>query len=728
MVKPVSKSLPNAASKNAGLCLRPDLITQQLSSRNDGCWVIKDPISNEFHFFTDLEMKILRCLDGQSLSAVMQTCSHLLRNQYLPTEGLIAFLAELQQRGLLKSAKEERIPLRLGDLVSPLAIRLPGFNPEAFLNFLYAFLFWIFHPVSLAVAGCIMVFSVAKLLFQSDRFFLELPQATSWLTTDNAWTLLLVIGITKVIHELAHALTCRHFGGRCTEMGLLFLIFVPCLYCDVSDTWLEPRRWARIAVSAAGICAELFLASCAALIWSMTSAGTLHTICFTIMLVCSIQTLIFNANPLMRYDGYFILSDLWQVPNLASEAQQYLAKSLKSGFLGTPPSPRKPLAAPGWLLITYGLASFLYQLVILGAIVAGIYRFFHEARLEIFGLVLIVGVLASLFARWKISLRRLGLSRMEKRYLQPERVFAKSLALLGGFLILILYPWPHSIRVPYTVEAVDAKKVHTLLAGELVKAIPEGSEVQQGDWLATLSNSELEREINLLRAEEATLNSRLDQALNRRGSSQDVSSQIPTIRSAIESVHRRRELREKELSRLNIYSPIQGTVLAPRYVSDSRATDRNKAVGWKGTPLDAENVGCYLSAGTEVCEIGLSFRRKIILMVFQQDVELIRLGQRVRVFSNSHTHPFLPGAVHSIEASPVAELPAELIVSGTIPVDTVGTQPSKPLTPVYRVTVELDDDRVDGLPVRSVGTARIQLEHCSIARRVHRFVSHVSIE
>lgn len=722
---PISIS-PGAS--NAGLRLRADLIAQPLDGVEGGHWVVKDPISNEFHFFSDMEMKIMRSLDGQPHSVLKRVCSEIPRNEYLSTEGLVAFLADLQQRGLLRSAVKQKNPGRYEELISPLAIRLPGFNPEALLNRLYHVLSWIYHPVSLLVAGCIMVLALAQTMFHAERFVSELTQTTSWLTADNAWTLVAVIAVTKIFHELTHGLTCRHFGGRCSEMGVMLLVFIPCLYCDVSDTWLQPNRWARVAVSAAGICAELFLASCAALIWSTTGDGVVHATCFAIMLVGSIKTLVFNGNPLMRNDGYFILSDLWRVPNLAIEARHFLAKVLKSALLGTPPGPAQPLVAAGWLLLTFAVASIVYQFVILVAILYGMHRAFQQAQLAPIGGALVSGVLCLLLIRWWRSLRQLRLSRIEMRYVDPGRLIARTAWLLGGLLLILFFPLPRSISVPYTAEACDMRDVHTVIAGQLVSAIAEATPVHQGDWLATLFNPDLEREINVLRAEEATLLSRLDQALHRKGASVDAGNQIPEIRSAIDSARRRRELREAEHSRLTLTSPIDGVVFGPRIVNPSRAALVDDAAGWRGSPLDPKNRGCYILPGTEICSIGSAFQRRIAVMVSQGEIELIRPGQLVRAFSGGLHRTFVQGVIESIETSPVDELSIELIASGKLPIDSRNPQSSKTLEPVYRVIAKLDDDRLECLPVRTVGTARIYLKNCSLVERIYRFISSVFLK
>ena len=121
-------------------------------------------------------------------------------------------------------------------------------------------------------------------------------------------------------------MTCIRLGGQCRELGLMLLVFTPCLYCEVSDAWTFPSKWQRIAVSAAGIIVEIVLAALAALVWCFSGPGLLHSLAFAVMVVCSVSTLLFNGNPLMRYDGYYVLADLLEVPNLAEQSRAVVAR------------------------------------------------------------------------------------------------------------------------------------------------------------------------------------------------------------------------------------------------------------------------------------------------------------------------------------------------------------------------------------------------------------------
>ena len=144
----------------------------------------------------------------------------------------------------------------------------------------------------------------------------------------NVGWLALSVVVAKTLHELGHALACRHFGGECHELGILLLVFLPCLYCNVSDAWMFDSRWRRVAVDVAGMYVELVLAAICTFLWWFSVPGWFNSVCFNLMIVCSLNTLLFNGNPLLRYDGYYLLSDLLEVPNLRAAVGRGTAADL----------------------------------------------------------------------------------------------------------------------------------------------------------------------------------------------------------------------------------------------------------------------------------------------------------------------------------------------------------------------------------------------------------------
>ena len=151
---------------------------------------------------------------------------------------------------------------------------------------------------------------------------------------DRWWYLAACYVVAKSLHELGHGLACVRYRAYCRELGVMFLCLAPCLYCDTTDAWKLSSKWERAAIAAAGMWVEWILATLAAGVWLITQAGTLHYVAASMMLVCSLGTLLVNSNPLLKYDGYYLLSDLWGVPNLSELGSDALRGLLISALSG----------------------------------------------------------------------------------------------------------------------------------------------------------------------------------------------------------------------------------------------------------------------------------------------------------------------------------------------------------------------------------------------------------
>ena len=144
-------------------------------------------------------------------------------------------------------------------------------------------------------------------LVQFGEFQRKLPEFHQFFGPSNWFYLAIAMGFTKVLHEFGHGLSCKHFGGECHELGVMLLVLTPCLYCNVSDSWMLPNKWHRAFIGAAGMYVEICIASIATFLWWFSAPGLLNNICLSTMFVCSVSTVVFNGNPLLRYDGYYIL-------------------------------------------------------------------------------------------------------------------------------------------------------------------------------------------------------------------------------------------------------------------------------------------------------------------------------------------------------------------------------------------------------------------------------------
>ena len=320
-----------------GLRARADLRVVEQRAGGGRRWAVKDPVSLRYFHLGETEMFLFQLLKRP------RTCQELKERfegafppKRITVEQIVDFCARLHAHHLLvadgagqaavlrQRSERRRRDSALNSLFGLLAIRLPGVCAEPWLARL-AWLGRILFSRSFALAALLVSLLAALLLFgRAGEFVRELPTLQSLAQPRILGYFLLTMIVVKVFHELGHALACRRFGGECHEMGVMLLAFTPCLYCDVSDSWMFASRWQRIVVALAGIYVELLIASLAAILWYFSEPGLIHTISLYIIVTCTVSTIIINGNPLLRYDGYYVLSDLLGIPNLDEQSRARL--------------------------------------------------------------------------------------------------------------------------------------------------------------------------------------------------------------------------------------------------------------------------------------------------------------------------------------------------------------------------------------------------------------------
>ncbi|HPZ82977.1 MAG TPA: hemolysin D, partial [Thermogutta sp.] len=346
----LADSLLSSSARKLSIRKRADLVAQKQRYEGETYYVIKDPVGLNYFRFQEEEFFILNQLDGQSsLDEIKARFEAEFPPQKITLEelqqfvgmlhrsGLVVAVVPEQGRQLLKRRRERRKRELLSALGNILAIRFRGIDPERILTAMYPWVRWVFHPAFLI--ACVVLWIAALLLIASEfRVFLNrLPTFHQFFTPTNALWLALTLAVTKIIHEFGHGLSCKHFGGECHEMGIMLLVLTPCLYCNVSDSWMLPNRWHRAAIGAAGIFVELTLAALATFIWWFSEPGLINHLALNVMFICSVSTLVFNGNPLLRYDGYYVLADILEIPNLRQKATQLLSRTAAHWFLGIKP-------------------------------------------------------------------------------------------------------------------------------------------------------------------------------------------------------------------------------------------------------------------------------------------------------------------------------------------------------------------------------------------------------
>lgn len=704
--------------------LRPDLIQRRVWMGDRLVWVIKDPLSGDFFYFNSQEHQILSLADGsRTVAEIADECVKRFAPQYISVASLVLFFADARKRGLLLidragAPSADRSPTRARRWWhQPLAIRLPGLNPDRFLDVTVRRVRCLFSPwmlalILLAAAACLVL--VAS---DFERFAADVSRAASRLSLGKGVVMLVsIISLAKVLHELAHAWACKYFGGECRQIGLMILVGVPCLYCDVSDAWMLDRRWKRILVSAAGMIAEVALACVATVLWWFANDGILRDLSVTVMVVCSVTTVMFNGNPLLRYDGYYILSDLVAIANLAGEASSTIRGWFRHYLWATPSPTTTPTASRRFtFVVAYGVVSGVYRMAILILILWMIYRI-----AEPLGFGGIVGTVALFFvvlilAKWCRSILAAPDRAVRRASMSGRRPAMIVAALIAAISVMGSIPLPRSVIAPMTVQPAGARGVFVTEAGAIIDAVKDGDDVVQGQTIATLRNFDFERKLLASRTTSQRLEIELASLRQRRSSQPELANQIPLVSQTYKDSLIQQRFAEQSVDRMTLKAPVSGRVFAPPYRRDS-LLDQRQATFWEGTPLQPRNRGAVLVEGTEVCIVGHPSAREAVLFLRQQDVELVRPGQRVTV-KLSDRDQGVDGRVLAVATAPTSEIPEQLRRGGLLSPTLIDLNQN----PRYQVGVALE--RVaDPLPVRLTGHAKVRVENASVFARMARFL------
>ncbi len=364
------------------------------------------------------------------------------------------------------------------------------------------------------------------------------------------------------MHELGHALVAKHFGAEVHELGIMLLVFVPTLYSDVSDIWRLPSRWHRMAVSAAGMGVELLLAAVATFVWWFSEPGIVNLLALNTMVVASMGTLLINANPLMRYDGYYLLADLTETPNLWQRSRDaYRSRLGRLVFRPRTNQPREPL----WMAVYGGLSS-AYLLLVLAAIGWAAIVALQPAGLGVLAYGLSLVIAASVMAGPARQATDAMQNPVRRREFRPLRAFALLALLAIAAAGTWRMPIADQVVCQATVVPADARNAVTTMAGELASAVEPGTLVDRGDPLARLVNPDMEFAAAELAGELELARLRVTQLEALRARDRGAHAELPTARAVVAEIERRLAEQQRESKRLVIRAPRWSGIAAAQQV------------------------------------------------------------------------------------------------------------------------------------------------------------------
>jgi len=682
-------------------------ITRRQISEDEVYYLVRDARHGSFLRMGEVEAAVLRLLDGTRSPPDVAATLARTHDVSVDAATIETFVAGLVRRGLVESrefdpeefrrewAQQQRYRRRtLGQILGTLAyLKIHLFNPQRLFSRLVGPLgfFWTrtFVVVSLAVmvVACVMsAFHYVEILKSAQTFFAAATSSGGALVS-SAVVFYLTLFLVVAVHEMAHGLTCAHFGGRVNDMGfILFYLQVPGMYCDITDAYAFERRSQRLWTTFAGSYTGLLLASVGFFCWWASETGDLsNSFGVMLMFIGGPPALAFNWNPLLRLDGYYMLMDALEAPNLMGNSYRYLGFLLKSRLLRVPV---EPMAVPLRLrrvYVVYGICSFLFMApwVISMPLVA--YYIFSN----LFGAELAVPVAA--FLGWRALSRPAGKLFGTLRYAwlshrpalaSGQRGGARAAALLASAAavsaLLVFGPRvavrARGIGILAPIQQVDVRAdwpgfvpLHAGMPSD-VPAIPgmplEGSRVAPGDVLVRLSNPELEAELRGVTLEARAL--QLERAsLEARGDPGSAAAKGALLRAALA----RAAILTSRAKSLTLASPIEGVVLTPRL---------------------QDRAGAYVRTGESWCAIGSLDRLRARVTLTERDLGLISMASLAEVKGIHLPAETFPGKVARMPAGrrpPRPQGPAPLSAS-TVPGDGLATVDGS-----LDVEVEVEDPR-----------------------------------
>jgi putative peptide zinc metalloprotease protein len=485
--------------------LRAHLRLVRQAYRGEPWYVIHDPASGRNWRFSAAAERVIRLMDGRrSVEDIWTLCAQ--SGGDLPSQDeIVRLLAELHQaealavdadpdvRELLSRQRDHQARDRRRRFGNPFALRLRLLDPDAFLTRTLPFV----RPLLGAWGAGVWLATVACGLLLSALHWAELGASVADLVFSPQTLLIafLVYAPIKAVHELAHAYAVKIRGGEVHELGLNWLLLVPVPYVDASAAAAFPDKRARMLVSAAGILAEVFIAAAAMIVWTFVEPGVVRAIAYQVMLIAGVSTVLFNGNPLLRYDGYYLFADLLEIPNLSSSANAQLGYFVRRWVLGARSTAVAATRSEALWLMVYGVASFVYRQIVLVAIIVIIAAASKPAALALGAWYLV--------AQWLRPARRAlqGLVR------DPLVHSARGRALGGSVVAALLIVGLAALPLPLTTSAEGVMwlpengEVRVGTDGVLGEWLaPPGSVVRAGDPLVELEDRTVEADVAVAEA------------------------------------------------------------------------------------------------------------------------------------------------------------------------------------------------------------------------------------
>lgn len=480
--------------------LRPDLEVHRHVFRGEVSYVIRDPMTLAVHKLSEGDYQLCAAIDeNRQLGDVFTDLVDDGVIEQEDEESFYQFILGLHGLGFLnlpvpdnaslyKRRQQKLKAKRAAKLMGFLFLQVPLVNPDNFLERTKHLTSWIFTKWTLAVWLVVVGSALTILIRNWTEFFTPIGDVFTPERMLGMWVALVAL---KVIHEFGHAYACKHFGGEVPEIGAFFIAGTPCAYCDCTSSWGFTKRMQRLVVVLAGVYVELFIAALAIFVWATSASVTTKLMAFDIVVVAGVATVLANLNPLMRFDGYYILSDVMEIPNLRSTAQQRAVGLLKQIFVGVPQLPNRYGSGTNAFLVIFGVLSALYKI----SIVMGISALLATKYLYLgVGLAVFYGSMEF----FRVS-KNVGAYLLHSEEAKAHRVRAGALATMLFAIApaaIVFVPVPRPVMATARV-GLEHEQTFYAPADAFVKNVhaQPGDQLREGELILTLESDQPEQDI-----------------------------------------------------------------------------------------------------------------------------------------------------------------------------------------------------------------------------------------
>lgn len=675
---------------------------------HDGpAYVVRDPLSFKSHSFSPVEYQVLITIDERR--TLGETFALLVEEGTLEPGGeeeFYDFIVELHRMGLLSLPINDGASLyqryargrrasRRGLLFAFVSLRVPLVNPDRFLERTEALFRPLFTRAAFVGWLILMVVALGVVMARWGSFAQPLTSLAFFDNLAALWALLIVL---KVIHEFGHAYACRVFGGHVPEMGALLIMFTPCAYVDVTDSWRFSSRRHRLIVGLAGMYFESIVGAAAVFVWAATSPGFINSLAYQAIVMSSLITIGFNANPLARFDGYYILSDLVNMPNLRQQSQDALKGIFNRVALGLKPDRETHAPARTALLALFGIGTIGYRVLLTLTICALIATklYFVGIALATFFIIATVG--------------GAGVSTLKYLWLSKRTASVRLRALVVGLAMLLLAPTALLIPLPTPVQAdgvlgrLHEDRLRARVPGFIETIdIEDGQSVRSGDRLVQLQNQELRFELQRSASSVTVLDAQAD------GAVLDNAAELTRVQSRRAMALAELDHAKERVDELSIRTDRHGTILL----------DEEPTVGafvHDGQPIarlvDGPWIVRVLLTASEIAESGIEVGRGVSCQL---------------VGRPDHRVPAHIESINEMGTRVIDDLAMTESGGGSIRTDPITGEADTAFFEVV-VVLDLEDDHPAlefgaTVRVRTIGPSRTLVSHAY--RRVTRFLNNL---